>query len=138
VSADRHRLQGGVRQRSRHAAVAWHRAVAVSADPPHRARQRHRPVGVGLKVIEESPGFLRLGERPDALGLGLGMHSEVHGRDMDPARHMVRFMSDDTKADWRRLKEAGVEFMEDLNVAEVVPMLLTPSANQGGTGRNQD
>jgi predicted enzyme related to lactoylglutathione lyase len=52
-------------------------------------------------------------EQPDVPGLLLGTHSEVHGRNSDPARHMVSFNSDDLKADWRRLKEAGVEFIED-------------------------
>jgi predicted enzyme related to lactoylglutathione lyase len=69
---------------------------------------------LGLKVSMASPGFVLLGEdRPDAPALGLGTHSEVRGRNIDPARHMVGFSSDDLKADWQRLKEAGVEFIED-------------------------
>jgi predicted enzyme related to lactoylglutathione lyase len=69
---------------------------------------------LGLKVAQESAGFVLLGEdRPDAPSFGLGTHSEVHGRNTDPARHMVGFESDDLIADWRRLKEAGVEFIED-------------------------
>lgn len=49
----------------------------------------------------------------DGATLGLGTHSEVHGRNADPARHMIGFTSDDIRADWKRLKEAGVEFIED-------------------------
>ena len=69
---------------------------------------------LGLKVAMESPGFVLFGEgRPDVPTLGLGTHSEVHGRNSDPARHMVGVESDDLAADWKRLKESGVEFIED-------------------------
>jgi len=69
---------------------------------------------LGLKVIHESPGFVVFGEdQPDSATLGLGTHSEVHGRNSDSARHMVGFESDDLNADWQRLKGAGVEFIED-------------------------
>ncbi len=69
---------------------------------------------LGLKVIDESPGFVLLGkDQPEAPALGLGTHSEVHGRNTDPARHMIGLESDDLAADWKRLKEAGVEFIED-------------------------
>jgi predicted enzyme related to lactoylglutathione lyase len=37
----------------------------------------------------------------------------VHGRNADPARHMVGLVSDDVTAEWKRLKAAGVEFIED-------------------------
>ncbi len=69
---------------------------------------------LGLKVVHESPGFVVLGEdQPDSATLGLGTHSEVHGRNSDPARHMLGLESDDLTADWQRLEEAGVEFIED-------------------------
>jgi predicted enzyme related to lactoylglutathione lyase len=69
---------------------------------------------LGLKVAMQTPGFVQLGEdRPDAPALGLGTHSEVHGPNTDPSRHMVAFMSDDLTADWNRLKQAGVEFVQD-------------------------
>ena len=69
---------------------------------------------LGLKVVHESEGFVVLGEEnPESATLGLGTHSEVHGRNSDPARHMVGLESDDMPADWQRLKEAGVEFIED-------------------------
>jgi predicted enzyme related to lactoylglutathione lyase len=45
--------------------------------------------------------------------LALGTHSEVHGRNADPARHMVGLATDGVTADWKRSKNAGVEFVED-------------------------
>jgi predicted enzyme related to lactoylglutathione lyase len=72
---------------------------------------------LGLKVVMESSGFVVLGsDRPDAPALGLGTHSEVRGRNTDPARFMVGLQTDDLTADWKRLKEAGVEFIEDPTV----------------------
>jgi len=69
---------------------------------------------LGLKVAMESPGYAIVGaDSPDAPGVLLGTHSEVHGRNIDPARHMVGFASDDLEADWKRLKEAEVEFIQD-------------------------
>lgn len=69
---------------------------------------------LGLKVIQESTGFVVLGEaQADAATLGLGTHSEVHGRNADPARHMIGLESDDLIGDWERLRDAGVEFIED-------------------------
>jgi catechol 2,3-dioxygenase-like lactoylglutathione lyase family enzyme len=69
---------------------------------------------LGLKVVQESPGFVVLGDdQPDVPSLALGTHSEVHGHNADPARHMVAFTSDDLAADWKRLKGAEVEFIED-------------------------
>ena len=69
---------------------------------------------LGLKVVMESPGHVLLGaDSLEAPMLGLGTHSEVHGNNSDPARHMVGLDSDDIMADWQRLKEAGVEFIQD-------------------------
>jgi len=48
-----------------------------------------------------------------AATLALGTHSEVHGRNADPARHMVGLETDDVDAEWKRLKGAGVDFIED-------------------------
>jgi glyoxylase I family protein len=67
---------------------------------------------LGLQVGFESPGFVVLGEL-EAPALALGTHSEVHGRNADPARHMVGLATDDVRTDWKRLKAAGVEFVED-------------------------
>jgi predicted enzyme related to lactoylglutathione lyase len=72
---------------------------------------------LGLKVVQESDGFVVLGEeQSDGATLGLGTHSEVHGRNLDPARHMVGLESDNLTADWQRLKASGVEFIEDPTV----------------------
>jgi predicted enzyme related to lactoylglutathione lyase len=58
-------------------------------------------------VTSEAPGFVVLG------GLWLGAHSEVHGPNTDPARHMIGLTSNDLSGDYQRLKAAGVEFIED-------------------------
>jgi len=67
---------------------------------------------LGLTVRHESPGFVVFGD-VGAPALALGTHSEVRGRNTDPARHMVGLLSDGVAADWKRLKAAGVEFVED-------------------------
>lgn len=67
---------------------------------------------LGLTVGLETPGFVVLGD-PGSPTLALGTHREVHGRNADPARHMVGLATDDLTADWKRLKAAGVEFVED-------------------------
>ena len=69
---------------------------------------------LGIKVTMESPGYVMLGaDTPGAASLALATHSEVHGRNADPARHMVAFGSDDIQADFQRLKAAGVEFVQE-------------------------
>ena len=67
---------------------------------------------LGLSVGHESPGFVVLGDLGTP-ALALGTHSEVRGRNADPARHMVALSTDDVRGDWKRLKAAGVEFVED-------------------------
>ena len=67
---------------------------------------------LGLPVGHESPAFVLFG-KPGIPALALGTHSEVHGRNADPARHMVSLVSDDVASEWKRLKAAGVEFVED-------------------------
>jgi len=67
---------------------------------------------LGLKVAIQIDGFAVLGE-PGGPSLALGTHSEVHGRNTDPARHMVGLSTDDVDADWKRLKAAGIEFIEN-------------------------
>ncbi len=62
---------------------------------------------LGLEVSVQTPGFVVLG------GLGLGTHSDVRGRNADPARHMIGLATNDITTDWKRLKDTGVEFMED-------------------------
>jgi predicted enzyme related to lactoylglutathione lyase len=66
---------------------------------------------LGLPVAIQTPGFVVLGEL-GAPTLALGTHSEVRGRNADPARHMVGLGTDAIDADCERLKAAGVEFVE--------------------------
>src|SRR5262249_60001889 len=67
---------------------------------------------LGLPVAIQIPGFVVLGKL-GAATLALGTHSEVHGRNTDPARHMVALETDDVDAEWKRLRAAGVEVIED-------------------------
>lgn len=67
---------------------------------------------LGLAVGIQIPGFVVFGQLGTPT-LALGTHSQVHGRNGDPARHMVGLVTDDVDADCKRLKEAGVEFVED-------------------------
>jgi predicted enzyme related to lactoylglutathione lyase len=66
---------------------------------------------LGLKVVMESPRFVAVGQQGAAM-LGLGSHSEVKGKASDPHRHMVGLDSDDLDADFKRLSDAGVDFVE--------------------------
>jgi len=67
---------------------------------------------VGLPVGLDTPGFVVLGESHEP-ALALGTHSEVHGPAAEPARHTVAFETDDIDAEFARLKEQGVEFIEE-------------------------
>jgi predicted enzyme related to lactoylglutathione lyase len=67
---------------------------------------------LGLPARFETPQFVVFGA-DGAPALGLGTHSEVRGPNADPARHMVGLATDDINADWKRLKAAGVKFIED-------------------------
>ena len=67
---------------------------------------------LGFKVGLQIEGFVVLGDLGTPT-LALGTHSEVRGRNTDPARHMVGLGTDDVDADWKRLKAAGVEFVEN-------------------------
>lgn len=69
---------------------------------------------LGLKAGLEEPGFVVLGD-PNGPAVALGTHSEVRGKTVEPARHIVGFDSDDIQADCARLKRAGVEFVEEPN-----------------------
>jgi predicted enzyme related to lactoylglutathione lyase len=45
--------------------------------------------------------------------LNVGKHSEVHGKNGDPARHISGLNTDDIDAEFRRLKGLGVDFIEE-------------------------
>src|SRR2546428_7506238 len=66
---------------------------------------------LGLPVGVQTPGFVVLGTR-EGPALALGTHSDVHGRNADPARHMVALTTDDITTDCTRLKNAGVEAVQ--------------------------
>jgi predicted enzyme related to lactoylglutathione lyase len=87
---------------------------------------------LGINVTMESPGFVILGaDNPGAPGLALGTHSEVHGPNNEPMRHMVSFDSNDIMADWKRLKDAGVEFIQDPDENDelIIATLKDPEGN---------
>lgn len=67
---------------------------------------------LGLKPSFESPDFVVFGE-PNAANFALGTHSEVKGKNADPARHMTGFLTDDIEAEVAGLKSRGVEFVSD-------------------------
>jgi len=66
---------------------------------------------LGLPVAIEIPGFAVLGKL-GAATLALGTHSQVRGKNADPARHMVGLETDDVDAEYQRLEAAGVAFVE--------------------------
>jgi predicted enzyme related to lactoylglutathione lyase len=68
---------------------------------------------LGLKPTMETPDFVVFGDEQKAAVFGLGTHSEVKGKNNDPARHMVGFMTDDIEAEVAGLKSKGVEFVSD-------------------------
>ena len=67
---------------------------------------------VGLKPNFESQEFVVFGEA-NTPSFALGTHSEVKGKNNDPARHMVGFQTDDIDAEVARLKSKGVQFVDD-------------------------
>ena len=67
---------------------------------------RARPLGWNRGAWLRRPG------EQSGPTVGLGSHSEVHGKAVDPARHIVGLETDDIQADYARLKGFGVEFLE--------------------------
>ncbi|HVP04637.1 MAG TPA: VOC family protein [Dehalococcoidia bacterium] len=68
---------------------------------------------LGLPVSVDTPEFVVLGSSPAGPAVTLGTHSEVRGNNADPARHMVGLAVDDVQAEYKRLKAAGVEFIDE-------------------------
>ena len=87
------------------------RGATIWSEDLHNLLPFYRDV-LGLPVGLDTPGFVVLGD-PGVPALGLGTHSQVRGRNADPARHMIGLATDDIATDCRRLKQAGVEFIED-------------------------
>ncbi len=69
---------------------------------------------LGLPVSVDMPEFVVLSSNPRGPSVTLGTHSEVKGRNDDPARHMVGLETDDVEGDVQRLKGKGVEFISDI------------------------
>jgi len=86
------------------------RGATIWSEDLNRLLPFYRDV-LGLPVTVETPGFVVLGPR-EGPALALGTHSEVRGRNADPARHMVGLLTDDVDTDCQRLANAGVEFVE--------------------------
>ena len=86
------------------------RGATIWSEDLNRLLPFYRDV-LGLPVAVETPDFVVLGRR-EGPSLALGTHSEVHGRNFDPARHMIGVTTDDLTSDYKRLKDAGVDFIE--------------------------
>ena len=87
---------------------------------------------LGLKVTMDSPRYVILGgDETNRPTLALASHSDVHGPNQDPARHMVAFATDDCRADFQRLKAAGVEFVQEPNAEDglILATLKDPEGN---------
>jgi predicted enzyme related to lactoylglutathione lyase len=68
---------------------------------------------LGLRVREESPGFVVLGGEEPGPSICLGTHSEVKGQASDPYCHMLGLLVNDLDAEYLRLNAAGVVFLEE-------------------------
>ena len=80
---------------------------------------------VGLTANEAAPGFVVL-NGAEGPALAIGTHSDVHGKNTDPARHIVSLSVDDCAAEYARLKAAGVDFIETPNrPGPNAPMIAT-------------
>jgi predicted enzyme related to lactoylglutathione lyase len=69
-------------------------------------------LGLQVAVESESAGVVVFGDYAGTTLL-VGTHSEVKGRNPDPARHMVALLTDDARGDCARLKAAGVAFIQE-------------------------
>jgi predicted enzyme related to lactoylglutathione lyase len=85
----------------------------------------------GLETDMEAEGFVMF-KAASGAQLGLGAHSEVKGKSNQP-RVMVNFSVDDCKAEYERLKAAGVMFIKepevDPNDGFVLATLVDPDGN---------
>lgn len=86
---------------------------------------------LGQPLAMESPNYVILGTDANKPSLALANHSEVHGKNADPARHMVAFVTNDIQADFERLTAAGVEFVSAPNAEDGVRIatLKDPDGN---------
>jgi predicted enzyme related to lactoylglutathione lyase len=75
------------------------------------------PVNSNTGTDPSSGGTFYVLGPENAPTLNVGKHSEVHGKNTDPARHISGLMTDDIDGDFQRLKSAGVDFIEEPTVA---------------------
>ncbi len=68
---------------------------------------------LGMTVTLDTPEFVVFGAGPGDPAVTLGTHSQVKGKNADPARHMVGLSVDDVRAEYERLKAKGVEFVDE-------------------------
>ena len=68
---------------------------------------------LGLKPGMSMEGFIVFDSDPTAPSLALGTHSDVHGMNTDPMRHMVAFITDDMTGTVAQLKGKGVQFIDE-------------------------
>lgn len=88
------------------AAIVWSEDIQKTLVPFYRDV-------LGLPVLNDTPEFVVFGYDPGGPVFCLGTHSEVHGNNNDPARHMVGLGVDDVQAEYERLKAKGVEFIDE-------------------------
>jgi predicted enzyme related to lactoylglutathione lyase len=80
---------------------------------------------VGLAAAPGGPGFVVL-SGSEGPAVALGTHSDVHGKNMDPARHIISLNVDDCAGEYERLKAKGVDFIEGPNrPVPQAPMIAT-------------
>src|SRR5207245_6975875 len=84
-------IAGGIR-----AMITGLRGATIWSEDLNNLLPFYRDV-LGLPVGVQTPGFVVLGTREGPV-LALGTHSQVHGRNADPARHMVGLTTDDITA----------------------------------------
>jgi predicted enzyme related to lactoylglutathione lyase len=68
-------------------------------------------LGLNLLMLE-ADGFAVFGDDMNRGWLGIGTHSEVRGSTSDPHRHMIALGTSEIQADYSRLRDLGVEFIE--------------------------
>lgn len=69
---------------------------------------------LGLEPGRGMDGFIAFdGGQGGSASFNLGTHSEVHGPNKDPMRHMVAFVTDDMAGTVAELKAKGVQFLSE-------------------------
>lgn len=87
--------------------------VLIWSQHPEKLTKFYKQV-LELKVLQEldhpqDTGYLF--ELESGPQLWIGKHSEVKGKNQDPARHMINFLVDSVDKSYRWLKSKGVKFI---------------------------